>query len=72
MVVSKNFRFPDILFVLFLVCCFIRVSNGGTIIAMSDLTICDTNGKNPHNVVNNKSCQKKLIITQSVLSSQVR
>ena len=44
----------------------------GMLIAKSDLTICDSVGLNPHNVVDNKSCQKKLIIAQAVRSGQVR
>jgi septum formation inhibitor MinC len=44
----------------------------GTLISKSDLTVCDSVGQNPHNVVDNKSCQKKLIIAQAVRSGQVR
>lgn len=44
----------------------------GMLISKSDLTICDSVGLNPHNVVDNKSCQKKLIIAQAVRSGQVR
>ena len=43
----------------------------GMLIAKSGLTLCDSVGKNPHNVVDNRSCQKKLIIAQAVRSGQV-
>lgn len=42
------------------------------LIAKSDLILCDSVGKNPHNVVDNKSCQKKLIMAQAVRAGQVR
>lgn len=44
----------------------------GMLLSKSDLTVCDNVGRNPHNVVDNKSCQKKLVIAQSVRSGQVR
>ena len=43
----------------------------GTLISKSDLTVCDSVGQNPHNVVDDKSCQKKLIIAQAIRSGQV-
>ena len=44
----------------------------GMLISKSDLMICDRVGLNPHNVVDNKSCQKKLVIAQAVRAGQVR
>ena len=43
----------------------------GMLISKSDLMICDRVGLNPHNVVDNKSCQKKLVIAQAVRAGQV-
>ena len=45
--------------------------NFALVIASSKLTVCDNLEKNPHNVVDNKSCEKKLIITQAIQSGQV-
>ncbi len=63
-----------VIFVLLEVSVFLREGRfaHGILIAKSDLTVCDSVGQNPHNVVDNKSCQKKLIIAQAVRSGQVR
>jgi hypothetical protein len=63
-----------VIFVLMEVSVFLREGKFvlGMLIAKSDLTLCDNVGLNPHNVVDNKSCQKKLIIAQAVRSGQVR
>ena len=62
-----------VIFVLLEVCVFLRKEKfaNGTLISKSDLTVCDSVGQNPHNVVDDKSCQKKLIIAQAVRSGQV-
>lgn len=44
------------------------------VLAKSSLQICENTGdsEDPYNVVDQKACQKKLIVTMSVRSGQVR
>lgn len=67
------FALNQVLLVLFEVNFFLRNHfTAGLLISKSDLIICDSSGKNPHNVVDNKPCQKKLIIAHAVRAGQVR
>jgi hypothetical protein len=44
---------------------------GGTIIAKSDITICENTAKDPLNVLYNKRCEKKMVVLAEVTSGQV-
>ena len=46
---------------------------GADLIAKSSVTMCENSGdgEDPFNVVDNKACEKKLIVTMSVNSGQV-
>ena len=58
-------------FILFL---FALERTRGDLIAKSSITICENTGgdENPMSVVYEKACEKKLIVTMSVRSGQVR
>lgn len=43
----------------------------GLFMSKSDLKICENVGDNPHNVVDDKPCEKKLVIAHIVRSGQV-
>ena len=43
----------------------------GTIIAKSDITICENSAKDPLNVLYNKRCEKKMVVLAEVTSGQV-
>ena len=49
--------------------CFLQVD--GTIIAKSDITICENTVKDPMNILYNKRCEKKLVVLAEVSSGQV-
>jgi hypothetical protein len=53
---------------LILFCCW---QVDGTIIAKSDVTICENTAKDPLNVLYNKRCEKKMVVLAEVTSGQV-
>ena len=58
----------------FLLLLFCSRPTGGDLIAKSSITICENTGgaDDPMSVVYEKACEKKLIVTMSVRSGQVR
>ena len=56
-----------------LVLAVVVLSTRGDLIAKSSVTMCENsaNSEDPFNVVDNKACEKKLIVTMSVQSRQV-
>ena len=58
----------------FLLLLFCSQPTSGDLIAKSSITICENTGgaDDPMSVVYEKSCEKKLIVTMSVRSGQVR
>ena len=65
-VIMKIFRF-------LLLLAFVRPTSGD-LIAKSSITICENTGggEDPMSVVYEKACEKKLIVTMTVRSGQVR
>lgn len=60
----------NIFYVLVLFFIFLRWING-TIIAKSDITLCENTAKDPLNVLHNKRCEKKMVVLAEVTGGKV-